>query len=138
EDEDDGERADSIQVGGNGRPQVDSIWQIARIKRTSKAVLRFDLRIKTDNKTGSSPEDSLVVQARTASGKLLKTLARFSHVHATKRPRIVRVDVSGFRGQSIRLQFTSRENSTRATRFSIRNARIEYPALVGALNPSPR
>lgn len=127
DDDDDEPDANSVQIGGNGRPQTDSIWQTARINTApSRAALRFRLRIKTDDKSTSPSSDTLVVEARTASGKLLKTLARFSNANAAKRPRPVNLDVSKFRGKTIRIQFTSRENSSKATKFIISNSHIAY------------
>jgi hypothetical protein len=127
-DEDDDEPdPNRIRLGGNGRPQTDSIWQTARIdKAHAGAALRFVLRIRTDDKSRSPSSDTLVVQARTTSGKLLKTLARFSNADAARRPRPVSLDIGKFRGQTIRFQFTSRENSTKATKFAVSNIHINY------------
>jgi hypothetical protein len=126
EEDDDEPNANSIQIGGNGRPQTDSIWQTARVNKAPGATLHFVLRIKTDDKSVSPSSDTLLVQARTASGKLLKTLARFSNADARRRPRPVSLDIGKFRGRTIRFQFTSRENSTKATRFAIGNIHISY------------
>jgi hypothetical protein len=127
EDDDDGADVNAIRLGGHGRARTDSIWQTARIGNAgSKVALRFALKIKTDDKSTSPSSDTLVVQVRTTSGKLQKTLATFSHASATKRPRSVDLDVSRFRNKIIRLQFTSRENSRKNTRFIISNARIEH------------
>jgi hypothetical protein len=127
DDDDDDQDDDSIRMGGYGRPHVDSIWQTVRIdKAHSKATLSFVLRIQTDNRSASPSRDTLVVQARTASGKTLKTLAQFSNADAAMRSRPVNLDVRKFRGQTIRLQLTSKENASKATKFSIGDAHIEY------------
>jgi hypothetical protein len=127
EEDDDEPNANSIQIGGNGRPQTDSIWQTARINNArAGATLHFVLRVRTDDKSVSTSNDTLVVQARTTSGKLLKTLARFSNADAARRPRPVSLDIGKFRGRTIRFQFTSRENSTKATKFAIGNIHVNY------------
>jgi hypothetical protein len=125
EDDDDLDE-NSIRIGGNGQPQVDSIWQTARIGNAPTAHLRFSLRVKTDNKATSPSTDTLTVQVRTDTGKLLKTLATFSNAQASRRSRAITLDVSKYRGRTVRLQFISREKSTKATRFIISNARIDY------------
>jgi hypothetical protein len=127
EDDDDDQKKDTIRLGGYGRAHVDSIWQTARIDNAhSKAMLSFALRIKTDDRSSSTSKDTLVVQVRTASGKLLKTLVKFSNADASRRWRPVNLDVTKFRGRTVRLQFTSTENSSKSTKFVINNARIEY------------
>jgi hypothetical protein len=60
---------------------------------------------------------SIVVQVRTASGKLLKTLVKFSNADASRRWRPVNLDVTKFRGRTVRLQFTSTENSSKSTKI---------------------
>jgi hypothetical protein len=126
DDDDDDLDENSVRIGGNGQPQVDSIWQTTRIANAPTANLRLSLRIKTDNKATSPSADTLAIQVRTVSGKLLKTIARFSNAQASRRSRLITFDLAKYRGKTVRLQFTSQEKSTKATRFIISNARIEY------------
>jgi len=123
EDEDDDEpSANKVRLGGNGHPQTDSVWQSARIDHTSrKASLHFALRVKTDNRETVDSADTLAVQVRSAQGKLLKTLARFSNSDASKRTKSINLDVSKYRGQ-----FIAKENSNKATRFVINNPHVAY------------
>ena len=88
--------------------------------------MHFALRVKTDNRETVDSADTLAVQVRSAQGKLLKTLARFSNSDASKRTKSINLDVSKYRGQTVRFQFIAKENSNKATRFVINNPHVAY------------
>jgi hypothetical protein len=126
EEDDEGFGGEPVRVGGTGHPNVHSIWQTERIRSAAGATLRFALRIKTDNRATSPSRDTLVVRLRTKAGKPIKTLATFTNGDAARRIRQVSFDMSRYRGQTVRIQFTSNESSTKNTQFIIGNPRVEY------------
>jgi Zn-dependent metalloprotease len=113
----------SAWMGGNAAAITESLYQTVSISpAATKATLKFALHIDTAE-TGTTATDKFMVQIRSSTGVLLKTLATYSNLDSTgsttPRYQIRSFDVSEFKGQTIRVYFTETENASLQTSFSV-------------------
>jgi subtilisin family serine protease len=85
---------------------------------TRRAELSFYLWIVTKEKT-SHADDTLTVEIRDANGSLLETLKTYSNLDANLMYTQQRIDVSRYRGRTIRISFTAVQDHGQPTYFLV-------------------
>lgn len=111
-------------LGGHGEKRSDHAWQRVTLPSDADAIAAsFYLHVETDE-DADTPYDFLRVRVRTSSGSLLATLATFSNVDTNSGFRRRTVDLTAFRGQSVRVSFESSEDMASSTSFVIDDVRI--------------
>lgn len=101
---------------------TDTIEQSVAIPSSAKsAKLEFWYRIETSETTTSSAWDSLTVEFYNLSGSKLTTLATLSNLNKTNGAWVKSstLDVLAYKGQTVRLRFTGKTDSTNLTSFLI-------------------
>ena len=88
-----------------------------------KATLKFSLLTETDEEDDST--DSLALNVRSQSGKLLKTLATFKGQGAEPRYRPKAFDLTAYRGSTVKIEFSARTSAAENTIFTVRNPHFE-------------
>jgi hypothetical protein len=106
-------------LGDLGERKSTLLSQQVRIPADVGSVrLTYRLRVKTrEPKTTDEPVDTLAVQIRDTNGKWLRTVARYSNLDKSAKYKRYSIDMSSFKGRTIRLHFKSQENSGKATAF---------------------
>ena len=103
-------------LGGYGSTHTDDLSQQVSIPAgVSVAVLQFHLQISTEEQA-SQRFDTLQVQVRRAN-QSSAVLASFSNLDAAAGFRLRTVDLTAFRGQTIRIHFQAKEDSRSFTSF---------------------
>jgi hypothetical protein len=107
-------------LDGYGTSHTDSVFQDVTIPSTAtSATLTFWLHIDTAETTTTTAFDTLKVQIRNTSNTVLSTLATYSNLnHATGFSQ-KSLDVTSFKGQTIRVYFLGVEDSSLQTSFVI-------------------
>jgi len=85
--------------------------------------MTFALRVETEEE-GTVPYDSLRVRIRDANGTFLKNAAIFTNLHASNSYVLRSVDLSAYRGRTVRLSFESKEDGSSATSFVVDDVRL--------------
>ena len=85
--------------------------------------MTFALRVETEEE-GTMPFDSLRVRIRDANGVFIATAAVFTNLHATNTYIVRSVDLSAYRGRTVRISFETREDGASATSFLVDDVRI--------------
>ena len=111
-------------MGGNGSAITETLGQAVAIPSTATtATLSFYLHIDTAE-SGSTVYDKLVVQVKSASGTVLKTLATYSNVNAATGYQQRTFDLSTYKGQTIQIYFLETEDATLQTSFVLDNVSL--------------
>jgi len=105
-------------LGGYGVPHTDRLSQDVTLPAAAQAIsLKFFLHISTEEQQ-SQPFDTLKVQVRRANGSVV-TLKTFSNLQAAAGFSVQTVDLTPFKGQSIRIQFVAQEDNGSMTSFVV-------------------
>ena len=107
-------------LNGRGRSTVRKLYQRVTIPADiCSAQLNFWLRVET-REPGSAPaRDKLTLTVRKPSGSVQQTLALYSNQDSSASYEAHSFDLTAYRGQTIRLQWTGSENSSLPTLFLI-------------------
>jgi hypothetical protein len=107
-------------LGGYGTVHTDTLYQQVTIPPTATvATLSFWLHIDTAETTITIPYDTLSVQIRDTSNKLLATLATYSNLNASAGFAQKTFNLLAYRGQTIRIYLIVMENATNQTSFVV-------------------
>jgi hypothetical protein len=85
--------------------------------------LQFYLHISTEEQ-GQDAYDKLRVRLRKADGTFIKTLRTYSNLQARAGFSLENVDLSAYRGQTVRIEWASQEDSGSTTSFVIDDVKI--------------
>jgi len=96
-------------------------YQTVTIPTTATGTLDFWLNVTSSESTTTTVYDRLFVEVRNTSGTLLATLATYSNLNkGTAGVYALRsLNVSAYRGQTVRIQFRSTTDSSLATTFRV-------------------
>jgi len=109
---------------GGATSDTDLLYQKVTIPATAKvATLSFYLHIDTQE-SGTKVWDTFSVQVRNSSGTVLKTLATLSNANAASGYQLHSYDLSAYKGQTIEVYFTSKNDSEYITSFVIDNVSV--------------
>ncbi len=107
-------------LDGYGTTHTDSLYQNVTIPSTvTSATLSFWIRIDSAETTTSVAYDKLTVTIRNTSNTVLQTLATYSNLNKNSTYVQKSFDVTGFKGQTIRVYFYGTEDSSLQTSFVI-------------------
>lgn len=105
-------------LNGYGEVHTDTLTQTVLIPATAtSAQYSFWLKVVSDETVITLVKDSLSVQVRNASGKVLATLATFSNLNKSSNYKQYQYDLSAYKGQSVQLHFVGVENAGKLTSF---------------------
>ena len=107
-------------LDGYGTTHTDSLFQQITVPASATTVtLSFWLKINTAETTTTTAFDRLQVQIRNSSNTVLSTLATYSNLDKTTGYVLKTLDVTAFKGQTIRIYFLGTEDSSLQTSFVI-------------------
>jgi hypothetical protein len=115
-----------VYFGVNNSVSGQSYQQVT-IPSTATGTLTFWLNVTSSETTTTTQYDRLFVEVRNTSGTLLTTLATYSNLNKgtagsyTQRT----LDVSAYRGQTVRIQFRATTDSSLATTFRVDSASLK-------------
>jgi Big-like domain-containing protein len=113
-------------MDGYGTAHTDSILQQVTIpSTTTTATLTFWLHIDTAETSTTTAFDTMTVQVRDSSGKVLSTLATFSNLNHVTGYQQHSFDLSSFRGQTIQIFMQGVEDSTLQTSFVVDDVSLQ-------------
>ncbi|MCI0603409.1 M12 family metallo-peptidase [bacterium] len=113
------------QLNGKGTSSTSWLYQQITIPSNAcNATLSFYLQVVTAETTTTNSNDKLKVQILNRSGNLLKTLRIYSNLNKSSTYAKKSFDLSGFKGQTIRIRFYGSENGSKQTTFLIDDAVI--------------
>jgi hypothetical protein len=111
-------------LGGHGEKKTDKLSQDLALPADADAVsASFYLHVETEEESADA-YDFLRVRVRDTQGKLLKTVVTYSNMNAAKDYQRQAIDLSAYRGRTIRLSFESSEDGTSSTSFVVDDVRI--------------
>ncbi|MFM8333334.1 MAG: S8 family serine peptidase [Candidatus Methylumidiphilus sp.] len=106
------------KLAGAAVKHTDDLYQQATIPvNACSASLSFWLKTSTLETTKISRFDTLTVTVRNTAGAVLGTLASYSNLNPTVGYEQKTFNLSAYKGQTVRLQFSASEDATRATTF---------------------
>jgi hypothetical protein len=107
-------------LDGYGTTHTDSVFQDVTIPSTATtATLTFWLHIDTAETTTTTAFDTLKVQIRNTSNTVLSTLVTYSNLNKATGFSQKSLDVTSFKGQTIRVYFLGVEDSSLQTSFVV-------------------
>jgi hypothetical protein len=107
-------------LDGYGTTHTDSATQTVTIPSSiGTATLTFWLHIDTAETTTSTAFDTLQVQVLNSSNAVLATLGTFSNLNAAAGYQQRSFNVIGFKGQTVKIRFLGKEDSSLQTSFVI-------------------
>ena len=110
--------------GGKGKTTSQALYQTVTIPASaSSATLSFYLHIDT-KESGSTAYDTFVPQVLSSTGTLLKSLATYSNTDAVSGYGLKNLDLSAYKGQTVRINFKASEDSSLQTSFVIDNVSL--------------
>jgi hypothetical protein len=110
---------------GYGESHGDTLYQLVTIPSSSQLVsLKFFLSIDTEEGPNKA-YDTLKLQIRDASGQWLKTPRSWSNLDSTQGFVQQTVNLSSFRGKTVRINFECREDSRTVTNFVLDDVQLE-------------
>jgi len=113
-------------LNGYGASHTDSVYQSVAIPSTAtSATLTFWLRVDSDETTTTSAYDTLAVQVRNGSNAVLATLATYSNLNETTGYVQRTFDLTGYKGQTVRVYFLGVEGSQVATSFLLDDVSVK-------------
>jgi hypothetical protein len=105
---------------GYGRKHTDTLYQQVTIpSNVTAATLSFWLHIDTAETTTITAYDVLQVQIRSASNTVLATLATYSNLDANTGYVQKSFNLTGYKGQTVRIYLLGSENNRRQTSFVV-------------------
>jgi hypothetical protein len=112
-------------LGGYGTPNTTTLYQQLVIPaNASAATISFYLHVSTEEETTTKQNDVLKVQIRDANGHVLATPLTFSNLQASPGFKLKTVDLTAYRGQTIRIYFTAKEDQGSLTSFVLDDFRF--------------
>jgi hypothetical protein len=111
-------------LGGYGKAHSDRLFQEVTLPAGAHALtLAFYLHVTTEEQ---QPRifDKLTVAVRRPTGALIKNLAAFSNMNAAPGFQLKTVDLTPYRGQTVRLYFSAVEDDGSVTSFVLDDIRI--------------
>jgi hypothetical protein len=109
-------------IGGGGTNQNGTAFQQVTIPSTAAGTLTFWINITTAETTTTTQFDKLMVEVRNTAGTVLSTLVTYSNLNAVPTAGAYSqktLDLSAFKGQTIRLTFHATTDVSLATSFRI-------------------
>jgi hypothetical protein len=109
-------------IGGGGTNQNGTAFQQVAIPSTAAGTLTFWLNITTAETTTTTAFDRLMVEVRNTAGTVLATVATYSNLNANPPSgnyALRTVDLSAFKGQTVRVTFHATTDVSLATSFRI-------------------
>ncbi|WP_338848443.1 immunoglobulin domain-containing protein [Massilia sp. W12] len=104
-------------LGGHGASATETLYQQISIPATAgSAQLRFYMRVATAE-SGSTARDKLSLQVLSSSGAVLGTLASYSNLQASSAYKLYTLDMSAYKGKTVRVHFKMVEDAQRQTSF---------------------
>ncbi|MEW6362691.1 MAG: M4 family metallopeptidase [Pyrinomonadaceae bacterium] len=99
-------------------------YQSVTIPSTATGTLTFWLNVTSSETTTTTQYDKLFVEVRNSSGTLLSTLATYSNLNKASAGVYTQrsLNVSAYKGQTVRIQFRATTDSSLATTFRIDDA----------------
>lgn len=105
-------------LGGNGKRVNESIAQSVIIpSSSSSAIFSFALHIDSAETSKVTAYDKCSLEIRNSTGSLLKTLATYSNLDKATSYKRLSFDLSAYKGQNIKIQFSSTEDASYQTSF---------------------
>jgi hypothetical protein len=97
------------------------------IPSTAAGTLTFWLNVTSSETTTTKQYDKLFVEVRNTSGTLLTTLATYSNLNKGTAGAYSQktLNVSAYKGQTVRIQFRSTTDSSLATTFRVDDAALQ-------------
>ena len=113
-------------LGGTGKASVADLAQTVTIPANAcKPTLSFQLKINT-NETTTLVKDTLQVRVlNNATNAVLSTLARYSNLNKSASYVSNSLDLSAYKGQTIKLQFHEVENASVVSSFYVDNVLLK-------------
>jgi len=112
-------------LDGYGEKHTDTVSQSFTIPTgKTTATLAFYLHIDTAETTKTAKNDTLSVQILNSSGTVLGTVATFSNLNAASGYTMYSYSLSGYIGDTVTLEFTGTENSSKQTSFVLDNVTV--------------
>lgn len=106
-------------LGGYGVPHTDTLSQQVALPGTAQAInLRFFLHISTEEQA-LQVFDTMRVRIRSSSGAVLATLRTYSNLQAQPGYQLQTFNLTGFRGQTIRVELIAQEDNGSMTSFVV-------------------
>ncbi len=106
-------------LGGYGTPHTDRIWQEVALPAAATAIsLTFFLHIDTEEPS-TNPNDKLRIRVRAPNGQFLGALKTFSNLNAAPGYILHSLDLTQFKGRTVRLEFEVQEDNGSITSFVI-------------------
>jgi hypothetical protein len=107
-------------LGGKGTSNTTTLSQQVSIPTGSCPVtLKFWLKITTSEPAGSFPLDNLDLQILNTSGVPVATLGRYSNLDASASYVERTIDMSAYKGQTLRIAFVAHEDAFNRTSFFV-------------------
>lgn len=104
-------------LGGYGDSHTDKLSQQVALPAAASGIsLSFFLHIDTEEENPAAV-DKLTVRIRDSSGQLLRTLKTFSNLNAAAGFTRQTLDLTAFRGKTVRIEFEANEDSRLSTSF---------------------
>lgn len=104
-------------LGGYGTPHTDRIWQEVALPAAANAIsLTFFLHIDTEE-PNANPYDKLTARIKKSNGQFLKTLKTWSNLNAAPEFILYSLDLTQFKGSTIRIEFEVKEDNGSITSF---------------------
>jgi thermolysin len=115
-----------IYFGVNNSVSGQSYQQVT-IPSTAAGTLTFWLNVTSSETTTTKQYDKLFVEVRNTSGTLLTTLATYSNLNKGTAGAYSQktLNVSAYKGQTVRIQFRSTTDSSLATTFRVDDAALQ-------------
>ena len=105
-------------LAGYGKTHADTLSQTVTIPSdATKVTLSFWMSVDTEETTSAERYDTLTIEIRSPSGKLLQHLATFSNLDATSGYEKQSFALTRFKGQTVVLAFTADEDESLETSF---------------------
>jgi hypothetical protein len=106
-------------LGGFGTAHTDRLWQRVALPDSAHAIsLTFFLHV--DSEEGNQQAfDKLRVRIRDANGQLLQTLKTFSNLQAAPGYTLQSLDLTAFKGRTIRIELEASEDNGSITSFVV-------------------
>lgn len=105
-------------LGNKGSTSTESLYQTVSIPADFSTVMfSFQLHIDTAETTTRVAYDKLKVEVKDTNGNVLKTLATYSNLDKAAGYQARSFDLSAYKGQTVRISFTSTEDISLQTSF---------------------
>jgi hypothetical protein len=102
-------------------------YQQVSIPSTATGTLTFWLNVTSSETTTTTQYDKLFVEVRNTAGTLLSTPATYSNLNKTTAGSYSQksLNLSAYKGQTVRIQFRSTTDSSVATTFRVDSASLK-------------